>query len=325
MKKIIFKTVLFIIPLVVLAVVVDIKVTSALRTSRIGDFSVWNDLFNKNIKAEIVIYGSSRAWVHFNPEIIHEITGKEAYNLGINGHNFFMEYLRHQLLFSKNQAPKIILISLDYATLDKREDLYNLQQFLPYLDDSLVKRSTKYYKGLNVFDYEFPFVKYVGQKNLLIQAAKISLKPESNKADFNKGFQGQNLSWNNDFETIKNIKKQLRQHLDSNTISLFEKFIIETKRKGVCLVFVYSPEYIEAQSLFSNRKDIFNLYHQLSVKYGIPFLDYSSDSICYSKKFFYNSQHMNNLGATEFSKKLATQIKAEIQDSVATSKQKNLY
>lgn len=105
-----------------------------------------------------------------------------------------------------------------------------------------------------------------------------------------------------------NKRKKYVQHLDSATINLFEVFLKEAKKAGIRLVFVYTPEYIEGQKFVSNREEIFSYYNAFSKKYSIPFYDYSSDSLCYNKKYFYNSQHLNATGAAIFTKKLVRDI-----------------
>ena len=71
---------------------------------------------------------------------------------------------------------------------------------------------------------------------------------------------------------------------------------------------VYSPEYIEAQGLYRNRKEIFKMFKEIANNYDVEFMDYSQDPICYDKSFFYNSQHLNAKGAELFSKKIAVEM-----------------
>lgn len=39
------------------------------------------------------------------------------------------------------------------------------------------------------------------------------------------------------------------------------------------------------------------------------FIDYSNSYLCYDKKYFYNSQHLNKTGAELFSKEVSLKIK----------------
>lgn len=46
----------------------------------------------------------------------------------------------------------------------------------------------------------------------------------------------------------------------------------------------------------------------------ITFLDYSKDSICTDKINFYNSQHLNAIGAGKFNRKLSNDLKKIIKN-----------
>ena len=58
------------------------------------------------------------------------------------------------------------------------------------------------------------------------------------------------------------------------------------------------------------------MYRDISTKYSIEFYDYSNDSLCFDKKYFYNASHLNNTGAEIFSKTLARDLKARTHNSV---------
>ena len=79
------------------------------------------------------------------------------------------------------------------------------------------------------------------------------------------------------------------------------------------MIFVYTPEHIEGQHFVSNRAEIMAFYKKIADKYNIPFIDYSADSMCYNKDYFYNSEHLNLKGANMFSQKLASDLKKIIK------------
>jgi hypothetical protein len=72
---------------------------------------------------------------------------------------------------------------------------------------------------------------------------------------------------------------------------------------------VYAPEYIEGQIFTKNRDEVLSLYTKYSHKYNIPFYDYSTDAISYQKKYFYNTNHLNKMGAELFTTKLIDTLK----------------
>jgi hypothetical protein len=307
MKKFIKHFLLFVAPIVILAYFVDVFISNNLKKCNgvaIGEFSTWNDLNEGMINSDIVIYGSSRAWKHLSPKIITQKTNISAYNLGIEGHNFWLQNLRHKILFKKNKKPKLIIFSVDIFTLQKNKDLYNSEQFLPYmLWNNQIEETTISYNGFNRFDYNMPLIRYYGKYKEVVKAVSVFLKPTNNKIKRVNGYQGQNKKWSDDFSKAKLKMKKYKISLDEKTVVLFEKFLKDMNEEGVKVVFVYSPEYIEGQKFIEGRKELISLYTKYSEQYHVPFYDFSNDAICYRKDFFYNSNHLNKVGAELFTRK----------------------
>lgn len=295
-------------PIIVLAYFIDVFISTNLKQCHnvaYGENSTWNDLFSGSIDSDVVVYGSSRAWVHISPEIITKRTAASAYNLGIDGHNFWLQYLRHKLLLEKSKKPKLIIFSVDVFTLEKRKDLYNSEQFLPYmLWNSAVEEATLSYNGFHQLDYKIPLLRYYGKYNEIVKACYFFINPKSNQDRRVKGYQGQDKSWNNDLSKAQHLMKKYAISLDPNTVALFDKFLKQMQQEGVKIVLVYTPEYIEGQYFVENRAAVLSLYAEFGKRYNIPFYDFSDDTISYDKTLFYNSSHLNRTGAELFSHKL---------------------
>lgn len=310
MKKFLRQALFFFLPVLVIGYVADAIFTQSLRRSRNYQFAVWNDIFNGTIDAELVVYGSSRAWVHFDPKIITDSLGINAYNLGIDGHNFWLQYLRHSLLLEHNDVPKIIIHSLDYSTLQKNPDLYNLDQFLPYMmNNRKIIEATESYNGFNFYDYRVPFIRYVGKNETINNALKVLFQPSRNREELQRGYLPQDQTWNND---LMNAQKKMTQYeikIDTPSVRLFDEYLRECKEKNIAIIFVYTPEYIEGQTFVKNREAVFSIIRMFSKKYQIPFLDYSGDSLSYHQRYFYNSAHLNRDGAELFTRTLMHDLK----------------
>jgi len=287
-----------------------------------GEFEVMNDIYNSKANCHIAIYGSSRAWVHIDPTIISDSLNITAYNFGIDGHNFWLQYLRHLEFIKHNKKPKIIILSVDVFSLGKRIDLYQPDQFLPYmLWNKNIKEFTGSYIGYNKIEYYIPLIRYNGKFEVLKTSLKNLLKIHTYTKRFrNNGFKGVDKEWNTDFKIAKSIQKSYEAKLDQQSIELFETFIQECKNTDIRLVMVYTPEYIEGQKFVSNREKILNIYKEISNKYQLTFYDYSNDSICFDRNLFYNSLHLNKKGSEIFSKIFAHDIKTiNIKQSISNS------
>jgi hypothetical protein len=314
MKLFIKRFLIAVLPVAIIAWPLDIFISKNLSKSNDfaqKEFSVWNDLYSGKVDADLLIYGSSRAWVQINPMRIQKETGLKSYNLGVDGHNFWLQNIRHNLILSANKKPKLIVHSLDIFTFQKREDLYNSDQFLPYmLFNHSLKQQIEGYKGFRIYDSYVPLLRYTGNLNAIKAAFKMSLKnnPQSNPKQRILGFQSRNQQWNDDFEKAKKEKGKITIKFDKATLKLYDQFLSDCEKRNIEVVLIYTPEYIEGQQFVTNRKELFNIINKIKNKHHLTFIDYSKDSLCFDKKYFYNATHLNTLGSDIISTKIGKDL-----------------
>jgi hypothetical protein len=312
MNKFIVKIIIFILPIALLAYPIDKFISTNLKKSNEyahKEFSTWNDVLDGKLNSEIFILGSSRAWVHFDPEIIEDSLNKPVYNLGIDGHSFSMQYLRYLLAVKNNHTPKLIIQSVDPGTL-QTVNLYNPDQFLPYmLNNSLFYKYMSKLEGYKYFDYHLPLLRYYGKLDALKTAYNMTRPYSKNSIERNRGYQGQNASWNSDFEKAKKSMEHYNVMFDHYLVDLFEKFLKDCNEQNIEVVMVYSPVYIEGQEFINNQKEIVDKFENYAKKYNFLFINFLEDEISFDKKNFYNAMHLNITGAEKFSKKLSSILK----------------
>jgi len=264
-----------------------------------GEISTWKDIYAGQIKSDLVIYGSSRAWVHISPKIIDDSLHLNTYNLGVNGHNFKMQYFRHKEFLKYNQKPKHIILSVDIYSFKQQDDLYNYEQFLPFLlYNKDIRNFTSTYNGFSFTDKYVPMMRYFGKSDVLL--ALLNNIFNFNKESREKGYRGMEREWNDDFDKAKSENNNFKMPIDKEVITLFENFIKECKQNNIRLTLVFTPEYIEGQEYVTNRDDIIKIYQDFSKKYHIKFIDYSNSEICMHKQYFYNATHLNKKGSELF-------------------------
>jgi len=312
MKQFFKGLIIFTIPLIIIFYSLDYVATKGLRKTQYSQFSDWNSIFNGTINADIIINGSSRATVHISPQIIDSIFELNSFNLGIQGYQILMELAKYNTYLSFNKTPKIIIHSIETFTLTKGTNLYGYTQFIPYLRNPIIKEATKQFNGFEKTDYVLPLFRYRTVPGI----CKIGLLEYFNIKHYTntiyKGYSAQDLSWSDEFDEFKkNNSEGYDFKLDSASIKLFDNYLLECSKKNIEVFLVFSPEYIEGQKLLKNRKEIINLYQNLADKYNFVFLDYSNDSISSNRDYFYNSQHLNKIGAELFTKKLSNDIKTK--------------
>jgi len=309
MKKFVKRISIFIILFIVMLYPLDIIVSHILKNTSgcFGEYEVWNDIYKGDINCDLAIYGSSRAWINIDPEIIRDSLGLPAYNFGVDGHDFWLQYFRHAEYFQTNTNPKIILHSVDVFTFRKRADLYNMNQFLPYmLWNKSIFNYTSSYQGFSRVDFIIPMFRYVKKASGfdIMTRNKLISKPLRNK-----GFHGMQLEWNSDLDAARKTNEYYEAKIDTASIKLYKKFLDECASKHIDVILVYTPEYIEGQKYVSNREEVLNIYKKIAKDYDLVFLDYSNNEMSYDKRYFYNSEHLNAFGADVFTRTLSHDIK----------------
>lgn len=312
MKSFIYSFSIFSIPIIVALFALDLFLSGNLKKSNtfvLGEYQVWNDIYSGSIGDDIVIYGASRA-LYINPEIMEDSLNRSCYNLGINGLSFWHVYLRHSELIKYNKAPKFVILSIDDFGLVKNVNLFQKDQFLPYmLGNENIRKCLRDVNDFSFFDFYIPLVRYYGRRNAIQEAVKCFCTKDKPLPLRTKGFMTWDIEWNDDFEKAQTNLGQIVIKNDSTSIVLFDRFLYECRVNNIVVIFVNSPEYIEGQLFIKNRDEVIKLYQEFSNKYNIVFLDYSNDEMCYQREYFFNAQHLNKTGAELFNGKLVRDLK----------------
>ncbi len=310
MIKFLKRLALFCLIVTVGAYLTDFIISSGLKKSEWGDLKVYNDIYARKVNATIAIYGSSRAWQHINPYALEDSFHIPAYNLGGSGYTFKLQYLRHKILIKHNPKPNIIIHSLDYMTFYKNAPLANKSQYLPYVfQDTDMYNVMATYKTFKP-ELILPGLRYRGRIGDIKEAFRKLCGIKGKIADRRKGYYIHQA--NKPFVNFLSVSRDRK--FDKQQILLFEKYIIECKKSNTKLIFVYTPQYVEGNSILKNdwlkAVNFFNLYAK---KYCIPVYDYTKDSSIFLKKHFRDPMHLNKEGTDLFNKTFITDLKKDKQ------------
>jgi hypothetical protein len=308
-KKITFLIVLLSISLYALAYMVD----TGLHKSRNTYFANWNDLYNSKINADLLIMGSSRAEFQVSPKILDSVLSLNSYNLGLSAWHFDMQYARFRMYLQHNRKPKYIIQNVDVYGFSKRQDVADSPQFLPYIQDTILQNVTQNHKGeFNIYQKNIPLFKYKTESKLAIEGflGFIGFSDLYDTTSKYKGYRGNDYVWNKDFESFKKrFPKGAKYKFDKEVKRQFEEYLAFCQRENIKVILVYAPEYFEVQPYYKNKSELINLCKESVKKYNCQFLDYSKNSLCYNRDYFYNSQHLNKQGAELFSLDLSKKMK----------------
>jgi hypothetical protein len=309
-KRFLANLALFFLPLFAGAYFLDAFLSANLRKSHDGELGAWNEIFAGNVSSDIVIYGTSRAVGQFDPQIMSAGLGMTAYNLGMQGNDFEMQYLRHAVLLKYNARPKVIVQSVEPSTFLKRKNPYEPDQFLPYLlSDPQVMAGTDSYRIFNFWDRHVPMVRYYGKATVVGTALKVLLHPSGNVPERARGYKTLSISWDGKVDQAKRTWLRESFMLDPVAIQLFDRYLQECRELGIKVIFVSPPQYVDARLLVPFGAEVSAIVEAMRSKYGIPFLDYSESWLTAQPEYFSDVLHLNTRGATLFTRELTVALK----------------
>jgi hypothetical protein len=316
MKRFVFRLLLFcIVPMAVLVPLAYVT-DAGLHKSRHFFFAEWNDLFDGKINADMLINGSSRAWVQFSPYMLDTGLGVNSYNLGMDAAPPDIQYERLKVYLRYNKKPKYILQEVSYVTVFfASRALPNYQQFLPYLNDTAIWRLYKnLYPNVTIVERYFPLYKYNNQLPI-IKEGLLSYAGRGRVSGKYKGYMGQNLSWDSSFsEAVKSNPSGFVCKIEPKAVAIMEEYMTLCKENNIQMILVYPPFYYEANRYIVNHELILNKLDELAKKYEIPFLDCRKTYLDSSKAYYYNSQHLNKNGSELFTQMLVGELKKNVPD-----------
>lgn len=312
MKRFFVNIALFLVPVVLVIYPMDILISKSLAKSNKypGNYTAWNDIYAGKASSDILIFGSSRATHHIDPNLMENILGLSTYNFGVNGHGFWLQHLKYVEYLKYNKPPKHIIIGADWFSLEKRPDLYQYDQFLPYmLWNETIKNYTEDYIGFDKLDFYIPSLRYYGNFTSKERTLNYAFKdPQKIKPYKTRGYRALTDSNNDTNAENLAIRENYEVTIDTRTINLLYFFLEECISENIKVSLVYTPEYLDGQRFIVNRQDAVDIYKKLSQKYNVPFWDFSSDEISVSKSYFNSTMHLNKTGAEKFTKKLCDSL-----------------
>ena len=108
MKKFVCRVLIIGVAVILIAFGLDAYITHNLRHSDARLFQSWNDIYYGNMKCDVVVMGSSRGFVQYDPAVIDSVLGTNCYNLGFDGRCIDAEVIKYNVYRQYNAKPKLI-------------------------------------------------------------------------------------------------------------------------------------------------------------------------------------------------------------------------
>ncbi|CAM5798271.1 hypothetical protein [Rhizobacter fulvus] len=299
---------------VALAFALDAFIGFGLRSVSTGDFGEWNRIVDGRINADIVISGSSRALTHYDPRLLASATGLSAYNIGLNGSQTDMQLARLKTYLRHNRKPRLVIHNLDAFSFQVSHDgVYDPGQYVPYLRepdlyDALVRIDADAWKArlLPLYGYAAQDLRFGW-----LQGLRQWLRPPAAPTHF-RGYQPRDTEWTGEFDRFRvRHPEGVNVGIEPAGVARMEELLRLCATQGIRVVLAYSPEYREMQALTINRAEIFARFAALSNQYDAVLLDFADSPISSRAAYFYNSQHLNTVGAAAFTHELVARLNAD--------------
>jgi len=308
-KKLLIEFSLIISVSLILMIIIKSFIAFGVKHSNNAQTSKVNLIMQQKIDPQIIIFGSSVAEVGYNSNLISKLTNKTAYNSSIDGTRFEQyKYLIEKFLSYSNKSEYIIL-GLSFFSLTPMEELTQPSRFYAYFNEYPINILFKQYDKNEYYKMKYlPFYPYSQYTHTYYKNFLIGLKNVINnyqiKPDSLNGFTPHYSAWyGQDADLIEKEKIIINQ----NTLKNLNNLIIEASKNTKKVIFIISPLYYKSQKHFINYNQFKTTLKQFE-EIGAFVYDFSTDSINYNKKYFYNNGHLNAIGAKLFSEKISNII-----------------
>jgi len=315
MKRFLLKILIFSALLWVLGFAYQSIIDEGLK-EQITDGNVgWINIYNQQINQDVVILGSSRAWVQLNPKIIEDEAGLSCFNLGLDGARFQMQKTRWKTLLAEGNKPKLIIQVVDYFALNPRINLYKKERFMPYLNDWNMYEPLTHIDSSIWMDRYLPPMRYhgydklqsIGWKNYFDLPLGDKEKPWHRRYN---GFLGTKDSIK--VEPTYLDEKQFESYVNEKKIEFGREALSEMieafQQEEIPVILLNLPIYHRLRNSIVGRDLSTELFQDVADEYQLEFWDMSEDSLGDNMDLFADPLHMNLAGANLITSQVSKRI-----------------
>lgn len=295
MKKFIIRMLVLALLLVGIDVCFGLVMDYMYQHAKSGATSKSTYIANKT-NEDILIFGSSRAVHHYNPQIIEDSLGMSCYNCGYDGNGILLNYGYYQMIVDR-YAPKVIVYDVmpefDLTTGDNIKYLKGLR---PYY---WIGRTKDY---ITEIDYREMVKDYCSMYRYNGIAIQTLMDFTMSRKMANKGFKPSQNHMVKEPEINDTPSNNMRD-IDVIKIKYLSSFIDLCQSNGTKLVFVISPLYKRTNS------NEYEPLRQLVVQKNVILIDNTLFAGHNTEtQYFSDAVHLTSSGADEYTRIFAKQL-----------------
>ena len=309
MKKFISKTIFFLLPIFVLAVIMEV----ALRAIPNDYKQKRSDMDSRSDEIEILVLGSSHSLYGINPKYFSQNT----YNVAYVSQSLDLDYKILEKYHDRFKNLKTIIVDISYfslyATLETEAESWRAKNYNIYYDISTSKATNNFEVLTNKLDINYSRMKLYYTKKIKNDKAFIdstftakmydgwiSLKPAKTTDDLEET--GVAAAGRHTYD----ITERSRVEIHDEQTNVLGKIVDWSKQKKVKVVFVTTPTYktyynrINAAQWDNTYKVIEDICRKNSNCRYINLL--KNEGNLFTEKDFSDADHLSETGAEKMSK-----------------------
>lgn len=296
-KRFIYMLLLVGLLLIVVDALIGLGAYKLMSTAKSGD-SARAYHINKRTTADVLVFGSSRAIHHYDPDVLKAQWGLPVYNAGKDGCGILLNYMQFTNILQRH-TPKIVIMDIfgPYDFIKENDYSRYLGWGRPFYGkgnaalDSVINDadSKERYKNLsNAYRYNYRIIQILADNLISHAQDNCGYRPEQGVM---KPENAKDFCWGEvEFDPLK--------------LEYIRRFAERCREKGIRLYAVASPYYVE-----SGNEEIPQRVRDILRTYGAEVIDMSRDPEFLGKEqLFYDTNHLNSAGARLFSRRIAQQI-----------------
>jgi hypothetical protein len=256
-----------------------------------------NDLVMKD-QHDILIFGSSRAYHHYDAPFMSDSLGLDVFNAGYDGNGVILSYGLLSMILERYH-PKLILFDIEPAfdIFEYAADNGNKRYITPLKPYYRNTEVSMVIKGVSEEEYLKCYSGMMRYNTSIISKALdfVQVSEESNK-----GY----IPLKGAFTGEPKMKQDNASNIDTVKLAYVENLLVLAESKNIPIAVVASPKY--------GQKNANDLQPVIDIcgKYHVPFIDfYANQKFMQHKEWFKEPMHLNDKGAKAFSREIVAQIK----------------
>ncbi|HTQ27749.1 MAG TPA: hypothetical protein VMI35_06460 [Puia sp.] len=262
----------------------------------------WQTFYAGHDKAELLCIGSSRVHRHCDPAILSAQTHLKTEVVATAGANFYFFEKLYRDYLARNPRPKLLVVGIDPSGLGHKIFVPNPEYFFPFVKPSDAVAGCaeysyiKYCKPLGYFYYKEIYFDLLSD-------------PVTEHQD--AGYLPVDKSWDDSQEPfIGRFPNGFSLLVSDQTIADLMRFMAAEQKNGVNCVGLIAPEYSGVWRYENNRQVVLHKLYNQAEEVHVRILNFSDSSypVCFNRRYFFNSQHLNKQGAEQFSRDLADSL-----------------